>query len=92
MQEHVAAGAPNAKNPHPPGWVLPGSGAGGFHGDEARRNITSCAACHDQGAQSNCISCHKVGGVGGDPHPGGFRMKHTLAEARSDGRCTACHR
>ncbi len=89
QQEHVAAGSPSARNPHPPGWGLPGSGA--FHGDAARRNIASCAACHDQGDQSNCVSCHKVGGIGGDPHPAGFRSRHNLSEARTDGRCFACH-
>jgi len=51
----------------------------------------SCASCHDQGAQSNCVQCHKVGGIGGDPHPPGFRSRHNLNEARSDGRCVACH-
>jgi hypothetical protein len=90
QQAHVAGGSPNARNPHPPGWGLPGSGA--FHGDAARRDIQSCAACHDQGDQSNCVQCHKVGGIGGDPHPGGFRTRHSLGEARSDGRCVACHR
>ncbi len=88
--EHVASGAPDARNPHPPGWGLPGSGD--FHGEAARRDIQSCAACHDQGDQSNCVQCHKVGGLGGDPHPAGFRTRHTLAEAHSDGRCFACHR
>jgi hypothetical protein len=90
QQSHVAFGSPNARNPHPPGWGLPGSGA--FHGDAARRDIASCASCHDQGDQSNCVQCHKVGGVGGDPHPGGFGSHHTLREAGSDGRCVACHR
>jgi hypothetical protein len=88
--EHVAGGSPNARNPHPPGWVLPGSGA--FHGDAARRDILSCASCHDQGDQSNCVQCHKVGGIGGDPHPGDFSAHHSLGEARGDGRCFACHR
>jgi hypothetical protein len=90
QRSHVAAGSLNARNPHPPGWGLPGSGS--FHGDAARRNIQSCASCHDQGDQSNCVQCHKVGGIGGDPHPIGFRTRHNLAEARSDGRCFACHR
>jgi len=30
--------------------------------------------------------------IGGDPHPGSFRMHHSLGEASSDGRCVACHR
>jgi Cytochrome c7 and related cytochrome c len=84
----VSAGL-SSVNPHPPGWALPGSAA--FHGDAARRDIQSCASCHDQGAASNCVSCHKVGGIGGDPHPTGFRSRHSLMEARSDGRCIACH-
>jgi len=86
---HVAAGT-SSLNPHPPGWGLPGSGA--FHGDAARRNIQSCASCHDQGDASNCVSCHRVGGIGGDPHPPGFRSRHSITEAQGDGRCTACHR
>ena len=87
--ERVAAGW-SPVSPHPPGWGLPGSGQ--FHGDAARRNIASCAACHDQGDNSNCVSCHKVGGIGGDPHPGGFGSHHSLSEAQQDGRCVACHR
>ena len=35
-----------------------GSG-GGVHADEARRDIESCAVCHDtQGADPSCIMCH----------------------------------
>lgn len=88
--EGVGAGVSDARNPHPLGWTLPGSGE--FHGDAARRDINSCASCHDQGDQSNCVSCHKVGGIGGDPHPAGFRTRHNIADARTDGRCIACHR
>ena len=87
-RERVSAGT-SSLNPHPPGWGMPGSGA--FHGDAARRNIQSCAACHDQGDASNCVSCHKVGGIGGNPHPSGFLSHHNLSEAKSDGRCHACH-
>jgi len=89
QHERVAAGW-SSLNPHPPGWGLPGSGQ--FHGDAARRNIASCAGCHDQGDASNCISCHKVGGIGGNPHPSGFLSHHSLSEAQSDGRCIVCHR
>jgi len=84
----VAAGL-SATNPHPPGWSLPGSPS--FHGLAARRNIQSCAACHDQGDASNCVNCHRVGGIGGNPHPAGFRSRHDINEARQDGRCIACH-
>ncbi|HZX94138.1 MAG TPA: cytochrome c3 family protein [Myxococcales bacterium] len=85
----VAAGW-STTNPHPAGWAFPGSAA--FHGDAARRDINSCASCHDQGASSNCVSCHRVGGIGGDPHPAGWHTRHTLTEAQGDGRCFACHR
>jgi Cytochrome c7 and related cytochrome c len=90
QESHVAAGSPNARNPHPPGWAFRGSGP--FHGDAARRDILSCASCHDQGDQSNCIQCHKVGGIGGDPHPPGFSSQHSLRDAVRDGRCVVCHR
>ena len=87
--ENVAPTSLNARSPHPSGWVLPGSGA--FHGDAARRDIANCASCHDQGAQSNCVQCHKSGGFGGDPHPAGFGRKHSLQEVKSNGTCLACH-
>ncbi len=79
----------NPRNPHPAGFTLPGSPV--FHGIEARRDIASCAACHDQGAQSNCVSCHKVGGIGGNPHPPGYDARHPRSEIRQNGMCAACH-
>ena len=79
----------NPRDPHPPGWALPGSTS--FHGTEARRDISSCASCHDQGAASNCVGCHKVGGIGGDPHPSGFASRHDRAEIGRNGMCAACH-
>ena len=88
QHERVAAGF-SGTSPHPPGWTVRGSSA--FHGDAARRDITSCASCHDQGNSSNCVQCHRVGGSGGDPHPAGFRSRHSLSEAATDGRCIACH-
>ena len=79
--------AANPRDPHPPGWSYPGSTS--FHGTAARRDIVSCAACHDQGAQSICVGCHKVGGIGGNPHPAGWR--HSRDEIRNNGMCLACH-
>ena len=87
---HVSSGT-SATSPHPPGWAIRGTGVA-FHGDAARRNIASCASCHDQGDNSNCVSCHKVGGIGGNPHPASWGSHHNLGEASSDGRCVACHR
>jgi hypothetical protein len=77
------------RNPHPIGWALPGSPQ--FHGPAARRDIAACAACHDQGAQSSCVGCHKVGGIGGDPHPPGFAAVHGRDEIAKNGMCAACH-
>jgi hypothetical protein len=79
--------AKNPRDPHPSGWAFPGSAD--FHGTAARRDIASCAPCHDQGARSICVDCHKVGGVGGDPHPPGWR--HSRDEIRQNGMCLACH-
>jgi hypothetical protein len=77
------------RNPHPPGWTFPGSAS--FHGTEARRDIASCAACHDQGARSICVDCHRVGGVGGDPHPPGWGQTHGRGEIGRNGMCLVCH-
>ncbi|RPJ60598.1 MAG: hypothetical protein EHM24_27065 [Acidobacteria bacterium] len=77
---------------------LPGTGwandrtSGNFHGDAARRNITGCAACHDQGAASICVACHQVGGVGGNPHPKTFLKRHDTGDIRQNAMCQACHR
>ena len=54
-------------------------------------NIAQCATCHDQGRNSNCVSCHKVGGMGGNPHPPGFVDQHPREEINSNNMCRACH-
>ncbi len=77
------------RNPHPNGWMLPGTA--NFHGPAARRDINSCAACHDQGPRTNCINCHKVGGPGGNPHPTGFTARHGKDEIHQNGMCLYCH-
>jgi hypothetical protein len=75
------------RNPHPPGWVGTNTGGSGFHGREARRDLLLCASCHDQGPLTNCIRCHKVGGYGGNPHPGGWQSTQSPRE----GMCRYCH-
>lgn len=81
----VSGAVRGAANPHPPGWA---SGlASNTHGQAARRDIASCAACHDQGAASNCVKCHKVGGIGGTPHPRGFRSTEPMGSPS----CLPCH-
>lgn len=81
--------AADPRNPHPPGWGFPGSRD--FHGPAARNDIASCASCHDQGAQSNCVTCHAVGGVGGNPHPQSWLSKHDDSEIADNGMCRFCH-
>ncbi len=72
--------------PHPPGWLIRGSGEN--HGDAARRDAVSCAACHDRGAASNCVTCHRVGAPGGNPHPPGWT---STQDKQSAAACTPCH-
>lgn len=74
-------------NPHPAAYA-----EGSAHGRDARRNVSSCAACHDQGAASNCVTCHRVGGVGGNPHPVGWTLRHGQEEVGRNAMCQVCHR
>jgi hypothetical protein len=66
--------------------------SGNFHGDHARRNVNSCASCHDQGRSSVCVACHQVGGVGGNPHPRSWTKRHDTGDINENGVCRACHR
>jgi hypothetical protein len=85
---NVGPGGENPRTPHPPGWSYPGPTS---HAIPARRDIVACASCHEQGARSICIDCHRVGGMGGNPHPTRWSEKHDLAEARSKSMCLNCH-
>jgi hypothetical protein len=88
---HVARGVSGnqlgGRNPHPPGWVGTNPNTRSFHGREARRDIVACAGCHEQGPATNCIRCHKVGGFGGNPHPGGWKS----SQSQSSRMCRYCH-
>ncbi len=79
-------GSSSTLDPHPPGF-----GDGLAHGPAARRDIVSCAACHDQGAASNCVSCHRVGGLGGNPHPPSWMVRHRKEEIGRNAMCQTCH-
>ena len=61
-------------NPHPPGWSGP-PGSGNTHGPAARLDPLSCASCHGGAGEVLCVSCHQVGGPGGNPHPPGFNSR-----------------
>jgi hypothetical protein len=88
-EQRLTPDATNPLNPHPAGWLTPGSPS--FHGTQARRDIVSCAGCHDQGAASNCVSCHRVGGPGGNPHPASFTAKHPPSDINRNPMCLTCH-
>jgi hypothetical protein len=87
VERGVSANAVNGLSPHPRGWVGNDPNGHSLHGRAARRDILTCAGCHDQGPATNCIRCHKVGGYGGNPHPSGWKS------ARSEGAemCRYCH-
>jgi len=87
VQRGVSAARKGANNPHPLGWVGSDTGSVDFHGTSARRDIISCAACHDHGPATNCIQCHRVGERGGTPHPDGWRS----GRSTSSGMCVHCH-
>ncbi len=75
------------------GWI--GVGSQQLHASAARRDISSCAGCHDQGAAATCVGCHNVatttarGGV--SPHPPSFTKKFDLSDVSKNAMCAACH-
>ena len=75
-----------ARNPHPPGWVGLTSGENA-HGRAARADPASCAGCHGGAGEALCVSCHRVGGVGGSVHPPGWSSRQSM----SDLPCRMCH-
>jgi hypothetical protein len=83
----VSANLANPRNPHPPEWVGSNTSSSNFHGPAARRDILSCAGCHEAGPATNCIQCHKVGAYGGNPHPSGWKSSRGV-EAEM---CRYCH-
>ena len=88
QQRGVAAtGDAGGLGPHTDGWMR--KGAHDFHGTAARRDVSSCAVCHDRGPDTNCVACHKVGGAGGSPHPPGWSSR--IEESRGQA-CVWCHR
>lgn len=87
LERGVSGNGLAGRSPHPSGWVGTNTTSKSFHGRAARRDILSCASCHDQGPATNCIRCHKVGGYGGNPHPSGWKS----LQSESSGMCRYCH-
>ena len=82
----VSAVAGNAGSPHGPGWVGLGV-AENEHGRAARRDPVACASCHGGAGEALCVSCHKVGGPGGNPHPPGYSSQQPMTAMP----CRMCH-
>lgn len=83
----VSANLADPTNPHPPEWIGNNTASSNFHGFAARRDILSCAGCHEAGPATNCIRCHQVGGYGGNPHPNGWKS----VRSSGDAMCRYCH-
>jgi hypothetical protein len=75
-------------SPHPSASIWMSTGPSS-HGYSARRNIMSCASCHEQGANSNCVKCHGTGGV--NPHPSGWKTPVPMTKRSSHTMCSVCH-
>lgn len=87
VRRGVSGGRVDARNPHPLRWAAGADPTNNLHGRDARRDLAACAACHDQGPATNCVRCHKVGGIGGTPHPPGWRS----TQQPGSGACATCH-
>jgi hypothetical protein len=82
-----------------PDFVTIGVGTGGGeHAKYAKREIESCAACHDtQGGDANCITCHVdpdgIKGTNPRTHKTGFqRDNHGEWHTDMGATCYSCHR
>jgi hypothetical protein len=73
-------------SPHGKGW-LGLTSSENEHGRAARRDPAACASCHSGAGEALCVGCHKVGGVGGNPHPPGWSSRQRLG----DQPCRMCH-
>jgi len=80
----VSSGGPS---PHPPGW-LGTRGERNDHGPAAWRDPSVCAGCHTGAGEQLCVSCHRVGGAGGNPHKPGWTSK---LRPTIDQPCRSCH-
>jgi hypothetical protein len=91
---NVATGTAVRPLSHTPGiWSGP-PGSTNQHANEARRDISSCAGCHDQkGPNQTCVQCHAVRATGTsiNPHPKRFLDTHNAADRSRNDMCRVCH-
>jgi len=85
-KEKIAFGSTKV-SPHPSGW-LGVRGTRNDHGRAALREPELCASCHSGAGEAMCVSCHKVGGSGGNPHGPSFNSRK---RPRTDRPCLLCH-
>ena len=83
---NVAASSGKNIYKHPAGWL--NKVGSHFHGDEARKNIISCASCHEKKGPGYCVDCHKAS-RGLNPHPKGFGKVRNLD--KKNRMCASCH-
>lgn len=74
-----------------PNSVLPAHVWSNEHAREARKNLSTCQACHPQG--NTCLTCHStLTGLGINPHPVGWsKIKGGLEKATNGRVCKKCH-
>ncbi|MBN2716820.1 MAG: hypothetical protein JXX14_13295 [Deltaproteobacteria bacterium] len=83
----IDQGGTNSPHPGDTEWINAGPGS---HGAEARKDILRCASCHDQGAASNCVNCHREA-MGINPHPPGWKSTVPSSESNTHPTCRICH-
>lgn len=74
-----------------PNSVLPSHDWSSSHAREARKNLTTCQACHQEG--DVCLKCHSaLSGLKVNPHPKDWESMKERVSRASDGRtCRRCH-
>lgn len=101
---HAAGGDVNQTSFKPashavPNFAILGVGTGGgVHASQARRDIESCASCHDvRGGDPTCITCHVdpdgIRGTNPRTHPSGYRGEDEAGSWHDNpgATCYSCH-
>ena len=86
LSRGLSADRQDSRAYHPAGWAQE-------HGNRARIEITSCASCHEQGRNSNCVECHsaRTPGFHVNPHPPSWPDRYSRGDQGSHEVCLVCH-